>query len=237
MEGPRRHRPDEIPVEVQVDMGARAREGRLGRPGLSGRTRRSSATLTEQVAFHEEYVRSEAPARLGNIGVTLLGPTLLAFASDEQQQRFVPPILRCDELWCQGYSEPDAGSDLASLRTHAGARWRRVGDRRTEGVDDARSPRAMVLRTVPHRPCVAASRRSVVLVGADGSARHRSAADPSAHRQQRVQRVVLPQARYASGSRRRRGRGRRGRNGDVGIRARRRFARACNSRSSTSSRP
>ena len=112
---------DEIPIDVQVEWERELARGGwvgLGYPAeLGGRP----ASLTEQVAFHEEYVRSGAPARLGNIGLTLLGPTLLGFASDEQKQRFIPPILRGDELWCQGYSEPDAGSDLASLRTRA---WR-----------------------------------------------------------------------------------------------------------------
>jgi alkylation response protein AidB-like acyl-CoA dehydrogenase len=112
---------DEIPVEVQIEWERELARGGwvgLGYPTeFGGRP----ASLTEQVAFHEEYVRWGAPARVGNIGVTLLGPTLLAFASHEQQARFVPPILRVEELWCQGYSEPDAGSDLASLRTRA---WR-----------------------------------------------------------------------------------------------------------------
>ena len=112
---------DEIPVEVQVAWERELAIGGwvgLGYPAeLGGRP----ASLIEQVAFHEEYVRADAPARLGNIGLTLLGPTLLAFGSEEQQRRFIPPILRGDELWCQGYSEPDAGSDLASLRTRA---WR-----------------------------------------------------------------------------------------------------------------
>ena len=53
------------------------------------------------------------------MGVTLLGPTLMAFGSEAQQQRFVPKILSGDELWCQGYSEPGAGSDLANLKTKA----------------------------------------------------------------------------------------------------------------------
>src|SRR3954454_10140635 len=69
------------------------------------------ASLNEQVIFAEEYSRANAPARVNHMGENLLGPTLIAFGSDAQQQRFLPPILNGEELWCQGYSEPDAGSD------------------------------------------------------------------------------------------------------------------------------
>ena len=75
--------------------------------------------LTQQVIFHEEYARANAPARVSHLGEELLGPTLIAFGSAEQQQRFLPPISRVEELWCQGYSEPGAGSDLASVSTSA----------------------------------------------------------------------------------------------------------------------
>ena len=77
------------------------------------------ATLAQQVIFHEEYARSDAPARVGHMGEELLGPTLIAFATPEQKDRFLPPIAAVRELWCQGYSEPGAGSDLASVRTSA----------------------------------------------------------------------------------------------------------------------
>lgn len=77
------------------------------------------ATLEQQVIFNEEYVRAVAPPRVGVIGETLLGPTLIAFGTREQQQRFLPAIVRGEELWCQGYSEPDAGSDLANVKTRA----------------------------------------------------------------------------------------------------------------------
>jgi alkylation response protein AidB-like acyl-CoA dehydrogenase len=84
------------------------------------------ATLQQQVIFHEEYARAGGPGRLGHIGETLLGPTLIAFGSDEQKRRFLPPIASAEELWCQGYSEPNAGSDLANVQTKAeldGDQW------------------------------------------------------------------------------------------------------------------
>ena len=90
------------------------------------------ASLARQVIFHEEYARAQAPGRIGHIGETLLGPTLIAFGSDAQKQRFLPPILRGEELWCQGYSEPNAGSDLANVQTRArleGAEWRIDGQK------------------------------------------------------------------------------------------------------------
>jgi alkylation response protein AidB-like acyl-CoA dehydrogenase len=77
------------------------------------------ASLSRQVVFHEEYVRANAPVRVGHIGENLLGPTLIAFGTEEQKRRFLPPIVSGDQLWCQGYSEPGAGSDLAGVRTRA----------------------------------------------------------------------------------------------------------------------
>ncbi|MEU9292347.1 acyl-CoA dehydrogenase family protein [Streptomyces sp. NPDC048266] len=77
------------------------------------------ATLEQQVAFHEEYALADAPARVNHIGEQLLGPTLIAFGTPGQRARFLPPIVSVQELWCQGYSEPDAGSDLANVRTRA----------------------------------------------------------------------------------------------------------------------
>ena len=84
------------------------------------------ATLAQQVIFHEEYARSGAPSRVGYLGEELLGPTLIAFGTPEQQRRFLPAIKVVDELWCQGYSEPGAGSDLAAVATTAaldGGEW------------------------------------------------------------------------------------------------------------------
>jgi alkylation response protein AidB-like acyl-CoA dehydrogenase len=83
-------------------------------------------SLWQQVIFHEEYARSNAPARVNHLGEELLGPTLIAFGTEEQRKRFLPKIVAVEELWAQGYSEPNAGSDLANVQTKArldGGEW------------------------------------------------------------------------------------------------------------------
>lgn len=83
-------------------------------------------SLLQQVIFHEEYARADAPARVNHLGEELLGPTLIAYGTPEQQARFLPKIVAVEELWCQGYSEPNAGSDLAAVATKArleNGRW------------------------------------------------------------------------------------------------------------------
>lgn len=76
-------------------------------------------SIEQQVIFFEEYARAGAPGRVGHIGEGLAGPTILAFGSEAQKQKYLPGIVSGTELWCQGYSEPSAGSDLANIKTRA----------------------------------------------------------------------------------------------------------------------
>lgn len=77
------------------------------------------ASAWQQVIFNEEAAAFDVSTRLFSVGIGMLGPTLMRFGTAEQKQRFLPPLLRGEEIWCQLFSEPEAGSDLASLRTTA----------------------------------------------------------------------------------------------------------------------
>jgi alkylation response protein AidB-like acyl-CoA dehydrogenase len=78
-----------------------------------------SATLMQQAIFWEEMARVQAPAMANALGLGLIGPTIIAHGSDAQKKRFIPKVLSAEEIWCQGFSEPNAGSDLANLQTEA----------------------------------------------------------------------------------------------------------------------
>jgi alkylation response protein AidB-like acyl-CoA dehydrogenase len=89
-------------------------------------------SVAHRVAFYEEYARANAPDKVNHLGEELLGPTLIEYGTPEQQQRFLPKILDVTELWSQGYSEPNAGSDLANVATTAelvGDEWRINGQK------------------------------------------------------------------------------------------------------------
>jgi alkylation response protein AidB-like acyl-CoA dehydrogenase len=98
----------------------------LGAVGWPAEHGGRAATIAEQVAVAEEYALARAPARIAHVGVELAGPTIIAFGTEAQKARFLPGIVSGRELWAQGYSEPNAGSDLANVRTRArldGGRW------------------------------------------------------------------------------------------------------------------
>ena len=165
------------------------------------------ATLAQQVIFYEEYARSRAPARVGYLGEELLGPTLIAFGTPAQQARFLPPIAAVEELWCQGYSEPGAGSDLAAVSTTArldGNEWVVTGQKVWTSLAVEADWCFVLARTEPGSKRGAGL--SYLLVPMRQRGGHRPA-DPAAHRHLRVQRGVLrrrPHPRQPGGRRGRR---------------------------------
>ena len=127
--------------------------GRLDLRQLAGGVRRQGPqSIMENVVLAEEFARAKAPLRADFFGDTLVGPTILQWGTEEQKKEFLPKIQRGEMRWCQGFSEPNSGSDLASLKTTRRPRRRRVGHQRPEGVDHAGPVRRLHLPARPHRP-------------------------------------------------------------------------------------
>ena len=118
------------------------------------------AGVMEQVVYSEEMNRAHAPGTLNPLGLSNIAPAIIEHGTDEQKRDLLPRMLRGDDIWCQGFSEPNAGSDLASLRTSAVLDGDCVDRQRAEDLEHARPHVELVRAPRAHRPERARSTRA-----------------------------------------------------------------------------
>ena len=190
-----------------------------GRRSIGGR----GAPLMEQLIWYEEYARVGAPdVTTGFVGLKHAGPTLIACGSEEQKAYHLPRILRGDVVWCQGFSEPNAGSDLASAADARRDRRRPPGGQRAEDLDQLRPHRRVPGAAGAHRSRRRRKHKGITWVICPMDAPgHRHPSDQDARRQQRLLRGLLRQRPHPARQRGRQAERRlAGGDGDAQLRAR-----------------
>jgi alkylation response protein AidB-like acyl-CoA dehydrogenase len=161
--------------------------------GGGGLTRQEARVLAEEMA------RLGARNPIGGMGVSMFGPTLLEYGTEAQKQQHIPPIARGELRWCQGYSEPGAGSDLASLQTKAEDKGDHYLVNGSKIWTSGRPVRRLVLLPGAHRPEGQEARGHLVPDDRHALARRRGAADPLDQRHQPVLRDLLHRREGAEG--------------------------------------